>query len=98
MRALLGWILALGLVVSPGVAKAGGAGEDSPATVKTDTPAKSTTGPVTPGVTAPAKPAPAASLESELDELRDVLQSQAKQLQEQSEQLKQQQDKMQALE
>src|SRR5277367_2252017 len=103
MRALLGWILALGLVVSPAVAKAGGAaGEDSPATAKTDKPAvpntaPGTTAPAATKETAPAKPA-AASMESEIDELRDVLQSQAKQIQEQNEALKKQQEKMQTLE
>ncbi len=99
MRALVGWILALGLVVSPAVAKAGGAaGEGSPATAKTDQPVTpATTAPAANSTAAPAKPA-AANLESELDELRDVLQTQAKQIQEQNDALKQQQAQMEALE
>ena len=107
MRALLGWVLALGLIASPATAgtdAAGGntAATDSAAASKTEASA------APPNAAAPAaaptaakdpsaKPA-ASSLESELEEMRDLLESQSRQIELQGEQLKQQQQKMAALE
>jgi hypothetical protein len=102
MRSLLGWILALGLVASPAIAGTDAAPGNTPATTKTDAsaaPPNSSTPPAPkdPSVKPAAKPA-ASSLESELAEMRDLLESQSKQLEIQGEQLKQQQQKMAALE
>lgn len=104
MRALLGWILALGLIASPAIAgtdaTAGNTpATDSPAAAKTDASANANAPPAPkePFVKPAAKPA-ASSLESELAEMRDLLESQSKQLEIQGEQLKQQQQKMAALE
>lgn len=104
MRALAVWMLALGLVAAPAMAGTGGAGSDGSSGAKSDTDKDAA---------AKAKPsdAPAAtakpdspsktespSMEVELQQLRDLLEMQAKQLQEQNEQLKEQQKKMQSLE
>jgi uncharacterized coiled-coil protein SlyX len=111
MRALLGWILAVGLIASPAIARTDAAAgntpaTDSPAVAKTDASAApaNATAPAAPKepfvkpVAKPAaKPAPS-SLESELAEMRDLLESQSRQLEIQGEQLKQQQQKMAALE
>jgi hypothetical protein len=104
MRALLGWILALGLVVTPAMAgtndAAGNAKDDKPAAARPaaskDTKTASAGAPAA-AKAAAAKPA-ASSLESELEEMRDLLENQSKQLEAQGEQLKQQQQKMQMLE
>jgi hypothetical protein len=94
MRAILSWIVVLGLAAAPALAGTGRAGDekDKPAdgtavTAKSDT-AKSD---------AAAKPVPA-GLENELQQLRDLLEAQAKQLQLQNDQLKMQQQQMQSLE
>jgi hypothetical protein len=107
MRVLVAWILAVGLVASPVMAKSGRTSDDTvtkansendaAAKGKTDvsTAASKTDG--TPSTTTPTK-AESATLEVELQQLRDLLESQAAQLKAQSEQLKQQQQKMEALE
>jgi TolA-binding protein len=98
MRGFIGWAAALLFVVAPAMARAkGGAGDTpAPATDSAPTAAK-----------APAKASPEASdtaktdasnLEVEIEELRDLLQNQAKQLQSQSDQLNEQQKRMQVLE
>jgi hypothetical protein len=94
MRAILSWIVVLGLAAAPALAGTGRAGDekDKPvdgaaAAAKSDT-AKSD---------AAAKPVPA-GLENELQQLRDLLEAQAKQLQIQNDQLKAQQRQMQSLE
>ncbi|HXX00132.1 MAG TPA: hypothetical protein VEJ00_02885 [Candidatus Acidoferrales bacterium] len=97
MRALATCIVALGLAASPVLAKAGGTGANgTPSTTE----AKSGAAPAQPGNTsladpkanAAAKAEPSSSeLESELQELRDLLESQSRQIQEQ-------QQKMQLLE
>jgi len=89
MRAILSWIVVLGLAAAPALAGTGGAGDekDKPAD-GTAAVSKKDTG---------AKPAPA-SLENELQQLRDLLEAQAKQLQAQNDQLKLQQQQMQSLE
>ena len=104
MRALAVWMLALGLVAPPVLPATGKMGNDSSAGAKSDTnkdaAAKTKTGDTpaaSPKSDGPSK-AEAASMELELQQLRDLLEMQAKQLQEQNEQLKEQQRKMQVLE
>src|ERR1700676_515718 len=97
MRLFLGCMLALALALSPTAPRAIAAGSDSSAAKKaTDSSAKNTDATAKPD--ASAEPAKTTSVESELEELRDLLLNQAQQLQAQSEQLKQQQEKMQLLE
>ena len=97
MRLLLGCILGAALALSPATPRANAAGADG-------SPAKKAAGPSSNATSdAAAKPDPTAepaksSLESEIEELRDLLLSQAQQLQAQGDQLKQQQEKMQTLE
>lgn len=105
MRVVAAWILAGGLIALPLMAEQNSTGDHSPA-AKTDADngsAKSNTSGAPSAdakAGAPAQPAKAesASMEVELQQLRDLLEMQAKQLQEQNEQLKEQQKKMQALE
>ena len=103
MRALLGWTLALGLLVAPALARTDGAGGnadagDRTAAGKNDaTDAPATPTPPAASRSISAKPE-AASVASELEELRDLLEAQSRQLEMQGEQLKQQQQKMQMLE
>ena len=87
MRVLAAWILALGVTVAP--AMAAGTDKEAPAS-----PAR-TSASASPA--APANPAEA-RMENELQQLRDLLESQMKQIQQQNEQLKQQQQQMQTLE
>src|ERR1700719_3759583 len=89
MRAILSWIVVLGLVAAPAQAGTGGGGDekDKPADGTAAASKKDTA----------AKPAPS-NLENELQQLRDLLEAQAKQLQAQNEQLKLQQQQMQSLE
>jgi TolA-binding protein len=97
MRLFLGCMLALALAFSPAAPRAIAAGSDSSAAkTATDSSAKNTD--ATAKTDASAEPAKTTSVESELEELRDLLLNQAQQLQAQSEQLKKQQEKMQLLE
>jgi len=97
MRLFLGCMLALALALSPAAPRAIAAGTDGPAAkTATDSSAKNTDATAKPD--ASAEPAKTTSVESELEELRDLLLNQAQQLQAQSEQLKKQQEKMQLLE
>src|SRR5581483_11154917 len=102
MRAFVACLLAAGIAISPAVAKASGAG-DKPAasnTAKNDSPATEKAGNETAAVSkgdTPAKPSES-GLESEFQELRDLIEAQSKQIQAQSEQLKEQQQQMHALE
>ncbi|MGH9746827.1 MAG: hypothetical protein ACRD59_12050 [Candidatus Acidiferrales bacterium] len=101
MRALAIWILAFGFAASPAIARTVGAGDDKDSTVttkKADT-AKGTPGDKTAAASkteAPAKPA-SASLENELQQLRELLEAQSKQLQEQNEALKEQRNDMEVM-
>jgi TolA-binding protein len=103
MRFFLTWLLAFGMVVSPALAGTDGAGDakNTPSnTTNTTTAAeKDKTGDSTAPAskTEAAKPA-ASSVESELQQLRDLIEAQTKLLQSQSEQLKEQQQRMQVLE
>lgn len=107
MRVLVAWILALGLVASPVMAKAGRTSDDTvakadsnsdaAAKAKADETAAASKTDSTTSATTPAK-AESPALEAEFQQLRDLLEAQAAQLKAQSEQLKQQQQKMDALE
>ena len=114
MRALVANLLAFGLVVMPAMAAAGSAGDkDSTAAKSSSTAAsdnstatdkdkdasatasksESKSDPATPGKTAASS-----SLESELQQLRDLLETQSKQIQIQNEQMREQQERMEAME
>jgi len=97
MRLFLGCMLALALALSPAVPRANAAGSDGPAAKKGTDSSANNTSDAAAKTGASAEPAKT-SVESELEELRDLLLNQAQQLQSQSEQLKQQQEKMQILE
>jgi hypothetical protein len=96
MRLFLGCMLALALALSPAMPRANAAGSDTAAKKAADS-SKNDTSDATAKPSASAEPAKN-SVESELEELRDLLINQAQQLQVQGEQLKQQQEKMQLLE
>src|SRR5580704_5647832 len=96
MRLFLGCMLALALALSPAMPRANAAGSDTAAKKAADS-SKNDTSDATAKPSATAEPAKN-SVESELEELRDLLINQAQQLQVQGEQLKQQQEKMQLLE
>jgi hypothetical protein len=97
MRLFLGCLLALALALSPALPRANAAGSDGSAAKKAAESSKNDTSDAAAKPSASAEPAKS-SVESELEELRDLLISQAQQLQAQGEQLKQQQEKMQLLE
>ena len=97
MRLFLGCLLALALALSPAMPRANAAGSDGSAAKKASDSSKSDTSDATAKPSASAEPAKS-SVESELEDLRDLLINQAQQLQAQGEQLKQQQEKMQLLE
>lgn len=104
MRFFLTWLLAIGMIVSPALAGTDGAGDakNSTASNTTNTTTaaeKDKTGDTTATAskTEAAKPA-ASSVESEIQQLRDLIEAQTKLLQAQSEQLREQQQRMQVLE
>jgi hypothetical protein len=97
MRAILGWILAAGLIVSPAMAGTGSKDSSADAAKSDSSAAAQPAASEASNTKADAKPA-ASSLESEMNELRDLLDSQAKQLETQNEQLQEQQKQMQKLE
>ena len=97
MRIFLGCMLALALALSPAMPRANAAGSDGAAAKKAADSSKNDTSEAAAKPSASAEPAKN-SVESELEELRDLLINQAQQLQVQGEQLKQQQEKMQLLE
>jgi hypothetical protein len=92
MRALATWILALGLVASP--AMAGGAAGEKDSSGSAPASASS------PAKAEPAKAAEPSSLElsNEIQQLRDLIESQSAQIQTQQDQMKAQQQKMEQLE
>jgi len=104
MRVLVTCVMALGLAALPVSAAFGKPGDETSsaakstdaAAAKTKT-ADATPAPAKSNANAAAKPA-SSSMEVELQQLRDLLEAQARQLQAQSDQLKAQQDKMNALE
>lgn len=94
MRALATWLLALGLVASPALAGNGGAGDGKDGDKKNSAAVnKDTSG----SASADSKADPAAkpaSLENEVQQLRDLIEAQTRLLKDQTEQLKDQQRKM----
>jgi hypothetical protein len=103
MRALAICFLALGIVIGPATVRTMGAddgtGKAAPAP-SNDTSAKANVGDTTAAPAkndTPAKPA-ASALENELQQLRDLLEAQARQLQLQNDELKAQREKMESLE
>jgi hypothetical protein len=90
MRVLAMCILALGLAVSPAMAGTGSGGGNDPAgggAANAATATNSSAAPTAPKAEA-AQPAPSSSeLESELQQLRDLLESQAQQLKEQQQKM-----------
>ena len=110
MRALVAYLLALGLVAMPATAAARPAGEND----KDNTAAKSSSSASTDNATAsdkdkdasvsksepatPGKTAAASGLESELQQLRELLEAQSRQIQIQNEQMREQQERMEAME
>ncbi len=94
MRALVMSLMAFSLIV--GTAAMAAEGEDKDTTAKTDASAPAAK-PADPAKAA-APAAASSALEAEMQQLRDLLESQARQLQLQNEELKEQQQKMQALE
>jgi hypothetical protein len=104
MRIFVTWLLAFGMIVSPAMAGTDGAGDTKNTTASNTTNTTTAADKDKAGDSAApaaktdaAKPVPA-SLESELQQLRDLIEAQSKLLQAQSEQLKEQQQRMQVLE
>ena len=104
MRIFVTWLLAFGMIVSPAMAGTDGTGDTKNTTASNTTNTTTAADKDKAGDSAApaaktdaAKPAPA-SLESELQQLRDLIEAQSKLLQAQSEQLKEQQQRMQVLE
>lgn len=102
MRVFVACLIAVGLISSPAMARSGAGGAaDKPASGTASNapdPANSSDQPAAAPKAATAAQPAESTMESELGQLRDLLEMQAKQLQEQSDQLKQQQLKMQQLE
>ncbi|MFZ3217901.1 MAG: hypothetical protein WA192_17710 [Candidatus Acidiferrales bacterium] len=116
MRAFVAWMLALGLVATPAMAKTSTAGDKDGAAAKTsDKATADKTADKTPDKTADAADSAAAtstsnaatspkavpattSLESEMQQLRDLLEAQTKQIQMQNEQMREQQARVEAME
>lgn len=96
MRALVGWFLALSLVASP--ALAAGNGEADSTGAATSNGATSTTKDNSGSAPSATAKADAPSLESEIGNLRDLIDSQASQLEKQNDQLQQEQKKLEMLE
>lgn len=97
MRVFAGCVVALCLIASPAMARANGdggnGGDGGNATANSAAPAATNANASSP---APAKPE-TVTTESDLQQLKDLIQVQSKQLQEQQEELNDQRDEMQAL-
>jgi hypothetical protein len=102
MRAFVTCIMALGLIALPATAGVRATGDDtSPASKSADataTKSKPTDKSAAPSKTDTTAKSDSSAVENELQQLRELLEAQAKQLQIQSEQLKDQQQKMELLE
>jgi hypothetical protein len=101
MRVLVACLMALGIAVSPAIAGSGGAADKASAGAAETSKASSAEAnsgnpPEASKANTPAKPAETV-IENELQELRELIESQQKQLQAQSQQLKDEQQQMQAL-
>ncbi|MGA7920549.1 MAG: hypothetical protein WCA38_12875 [Candidatus Acidiferrales bacterium] len=109
MRAFVANLLALGLIVTPAMARTGSSGDKDSAAAKTTNAVAasddktsdktSDTSKTTSTATSetPAKPG-SSGMESELQQLRELLEAQARQIQLQNQQMKQQQERMEAME
>src|SRR5271167_4727712 len=111
MRALVAYLLALALVASPAMAAARPAGDkdkDNATAGKTSSTAASDDKTVAsndasdatskPKPEAPGKTAASSTLESELQQLRELLETQSRQIQIQNEQMREQQQRMEDME
>jgi len=99
MRVVAAWILAVGLIALPLMAGTNSTKDDSSSAAKSDTAANAkASAPANTAKTESTTKTESASMEAELEQLRDLLEMQAKQLQEQNRQLQEQQKKMQLLE
>src|SRR5580692_5861287 len=108
MRAFVAYLLALGLVAMPAMAAPGATGDkdkDNTAAKSSstdasdkDTSAKASKSDATSDPATPGKTAASSSLETELQQLRDLLETQSKQIQIQNEQMREQQERMEAME
>jgi len=112
MRAFVAYLLALGLVAAPAMAATGSAGDkdkdntaakssstaatDNSTATDKDKDASAATSKSEPGT--PGKTAASSGLESELQQLRELLEAQSRQIQIQNEQMREQQDRMEAME
>jgi hypothetical protein len=100
MRALAIWILAFGFAASPAIGRTAGTGDgkDSTDTAKKVDTSKATADHKTDAskTEIPAKPA-AASLENELQQLRELIEAQSRQLQDQNDALKEQRKEMEVM-
>jgi TolA-binding protein len=102
MRALVACLVVIGIALSPAIAGAKGADDKTTAssTESNSSAVSSKSGSEPPAASSgdsPAKPKES-NLESELQELRDLIEAQSKQIQVQNEELKEEQQQMQALE
>jgi hypothetical protein len=109
MRAFVANLLALGLIVTPAMARTGSNGDKDSAAAKTTNAVAasddktsdktSDTSKTTSTATSetPAKPG-SSGMESELQQLRELLEAQARQIQLQNQQMKEQQERMEAME
>jgi hypothetical protein len=105
MRAFVAYLLALGLVAMPALAAPGDKDKDNTAAKSSstdasdkDTSAKASKSDATSDPATPGKTAASSSLETELQQLRDLLETQSKQIQIQNEQMREQQERMEAME
>jgi hypothetical protein len=108
MRGLAASLLAIGLAVTPVMARTSGPGDNDKTASKSDGTdkasdktgdTKSTASTSTPASTTDASAKPAATaVETELQQVRDLLEAQAKQIQMQTDQMKAQQQKMEMME
>jgi hypothetical protein len=112
MRAFVAYLLALGLVAAPAMAATGSAGDkdkdntaakssstaasDNSTATDKDKDASASTSKSEPAT--PGKTAASSGLESELQQLRELLEAQSRQIQIQNEQMREQQDRMEAME
>lgn len=102
MRALAAYLMVAGLILSPAIARASGSGDKTGTSTESsgDSAAASSSGSQPAAASNDETPATPkeSSLENELQELRDLIETQSKQIQAQSEQLREQQQQMQTLE
>src|SRR5277367_1818231 len=114
MRAFVTYLLALGLVAAPAMAETGAAGDkdkdntaaksssaaasDNSTATDKDASANASKSEAKSDPATPGKTAASSSLESELQQLRDLLETQSKQIQIQNEQMREQQERMEAME